>query len=300
MRKILPLTVAVLALAGCGSSEKKAGPSPDQLSDRLVDFTLKPPFVNALDIDPTNGELMLTTNKGFWRIDPQTKEIRQVKGTISARGKSDTVGTFLELEAVGDGKLLGSGHPDGQDTLPQFLGFLQSDDNGRSWRVVSRLGDADLHKIISMHDRVYAWDAVLSAMLITTDGGRTFEEKFTPPGLVIDFVVDPEDPDYILAATEEQLYTTDNGGDRWRPGEMGTGLRLAWPEGGPIFRAEQDGTISTSDDKGGRWTRVSTIEGEPYKFETTDDPQHLYLALSDGAILETTDGGKTWKDFFRP
>jgi photosystem II stability/assembly factor-like uncharacterized protein len=67
-----------------------------------------------------------------------------------------------------------------------------------------------------------------------------------------------------------------------------------------VLRAEKDGTISTSDDRGTTWTKASTVPGEPYKFETTDDPQHLYLALSDGAILETTDGGKTWKDRFRP
>ena len=29
-------------------------------------------------------------------------------------------------------------------------------------------------------------------------------------------------------------------------------------------------------------------------------PRHLYLALSDGSILETTNGGKEWKDVFRP
>lgn len=300
MRKLLPLTLALLALAGCGSSEKQAGPTPEQLSDRLVDFSMQPPFVNSLGLDPETGEFMLTTNKGFWRIDPETKKVTQVKGTVEAGGKSDTVGTFLEMEAVGGGRILGSGHPDTQNTLPQFIGYMESQDNGKTWNVISRLGDADLHKIVYAHDRIYAWDAVLSALLISTDGGRTFDESFTPPGLVIDFVVDPEDPEYIVAATEEQLYNTDNAGKRWRPLEMGTGIRLEWPEGGPIYRAEQDGTISTSDDKGTSWTKVGSVDGEPYKFETTDDPQHLYLALSDGTIVETTDGGRTWKDVFRP
>ena len=91
------------------------------------------------------GEFLLTTNKGFWRIDPKTKAVTQVKGTIEAKGKKDTVGTFLELEPVSGGRLIGSGHPDNQNTLPQFLGFIESEDNGKSWRVLSRLGDADLH-----------------------------------------------------------------------------------------------------------------------------------------------------------
>ena len=297
--KLALLVAGSIALAGCGSSEKKAGPDPSQLSDRLVDLSLKPPFVNGLDVDPVNGEFMLTTNKGFWRITKDGR-VSQVKGTIEADGKKDTVGTFLELEPVGDGRLIGSGHPDSQNTLPQFLGFIESTDNGKSWRVLSRLGDADLHKILEVHGRLYAFDAVLNAMLISSDGGRTFAERFTPPGLVIDFVVDPEDPDYILIANEEQLYKTDNAGERWRPLTQGLGMRLAWNPGAPIVRAEQDGTVSHSTDKGETWQTVGKVEGEPYKFETTDDPNHLYLALSDGTITETRDAGKTWKVTFKP
>jgi hypothetical protein len=300
MRKLLFLALATLALAGCGSAAKKAGPDPSKLSDRLVDFSKQPPFVNSLGLDPETGEFMLTTNKGFWRIDPKTKKITQIKGTIEANGASDTVGTFLEIEAVGGGKLLGSGHPDLGKKLPQFLGYLESQDNGKSWEVVSRLGEADLHKIVVKHDRIYAWDAVLSAMLISEDGGKTFESNYTPPGLVMDFVVDPDDPEYLVASTEDAMYKSTDAGKRWRQLDLGTRIRLEWPEGGPIIRAEQDGTISTSDDKGATWKKIGTVAGEPYKFETTDDPQHLYLALSDGTIIETTDGGKTWKDVFRP
>jgi photosystem II stability/assembly factor-like uncharacterized protein len=296
---ILLLVLAAVPLAGCGNA-KKPGPDPSQLSERLVDHSQKPPFVNSLEVDPTNGQFMLTTNKGFFRIDPKSKKVDQVKGSIEADGKKDTVGTFLEIEAVGGGKLLGSGHPDNQNTLPQFLGFLESDDNGKSWKVLSRLGDADLHKIITLHSKLYAFDAVLNAMLISGDGGRTFEERFTPPGLVIDFVVDPDDADYLLIANEEQLFKSENGGERWRPLTQGLGMRLAWPAGGPIVRADNDGTVYNSTDKGGTWQQVGKVDGEAYKFETTDDPKHLYLALSDGTITETLDSGKTWKVVFKP
>ncbi len=41
------------------------------------------------------------------------------------------------------------------------------------------------------------------------------------------------------------------------------------------------------------------MDGEPYAL----DPQgtdELYMALSDGTILHTTDGGKKWSEEFRP
>lgn len=299
-RLALPALACAALVAGCGSSEKTAGADPSKLSDRLVDFSQKPPWINALDIDPTNGDFLLTTNKGFWRIGAKDQKLTQVKGRIEADGKKDTVGTFLELEPVGGGRLLGSGHPDNQNTLPQFLGFIESEDNGKTWKVLSRLGDADLHKIVTAHGKLYAFDAVLGAMLISSDGGRTFDERFTPRGLIIDFVVDPEDENFILASTEDQLFRTEDAGERWRPVVSGLGIRLAWPQGGPVIRAESDGTISTSTDRGATWQPIGKVEGEPYKFETTDDPQHLYLALSDGTIVETTDGGKSWKVVFKP
>jgi hypothetical protein len=302
--RLTVLALLAATLAGCGSSSTPpdATPDPEELSDRLVDFSKKPPYVNSLDIDPKNGEFMLTTNKGFWRIDPKTKAVRQVKGTIEDKGKKDTVGTFLEFEVLDDGRLIGSGHPDSQDTLPQFLGFIESTDEGATWRVLSRLGEADLHKVVDRHDRLYAFDAVLNGMLISEDGGRTFTERFTPPGLIIDFEVDPEDPEYILASGEEELHKTENGGKRWRQLDIVTGVRLAWPPGGgPVVRASQDGTVSHSTDKGATWTEVGKVPGEPYKFEySADEPDHLFLALSDGTIMETEDRGKTWKEAFRP
>lgn len=292
------LLVLVLALAGCGSTTKP-GPGPDKLSDRLVDFSLKPPFVNALEIDPASSDFLLTTNKGFWRIDPKTSNVTQITGTISAQGKSDTVGTFLEIEADGD-KLLGSGHPDNQNTLPQFLGYLESEDNGRSWKSISRMGDADLHKIVLAHDKLYAFDAVLGAMLISDDRGKTFQERFTPRGLVVDFVVDPTDENYILAATEDELFRTTDQGEGWRAITNGPRIRLAWPAADRLYRADQDGTVLLSTNRGDTFSPLSKLQGEPYKFKTTDDPNHLYLALSDGTILETTDGAKTWKAVFTP
>ena len=260
MSRALLALVALLALAGCGSSSKGSpGPNGNTApSDRLVDLTAKPPLVNALDIDPTTGDFLLTTNRGFYRIDPKTKKDTKVTGTIAAGSKSSTVGTFLFVLATGNGQeLIGSGHPDTK-TLPQFLGFIRS-----------------------------------------PDGGKTFTEKFTPRGLIIDFAVSPGDQNQIFAATEEQIFRSEDGGDSWRGVRNDAGTRMAWPAQGTFYKATKDGVVSVSSDDGDTWKDLGKLPGEPYKIKPVDE-KHLYVALSDGTIMETTDGGTSFKEAFRP
>jgi hypothetical protein len=269
-------------------------------SSRLVDFSKKPPFVNGLEIDPVSKDFLLTTNRGFWRIDPKTKKVTRIRGTISYQGKSDTVGTFLLVYPVSGRHLIGSGHPDHQNTLPQFLGYIESQDGGKTWKALARMGDADLHKIVFRGSRMYAYDAVISALLTSDDFGRSFKEHFAPRGLILDFAVDPQDRDYILADNDDQIFRSSNGGNSWQPIITARHVRLAWPAPGYLYRADQNGKIYTSQDRGRTWGKVSTVVGEPYKFKPFADPRHLDLALSDGTILETTDGARTWKELFKP
>ena len=293
------LLALALAAAGCGSDAARDSDADTVRSDRLVDFTKKPPFVNALDIDPATNGFLLTTNRGFFRIGRESGDVQPIRGTISAGGRRSTVGTFLEIEVAGPGRLIGSGHPDQAGSLPSFLGFIRSDDAGRTWKVVSRLGDADLHKIVLAHGRMYAFDAVLSALLISRDDGRTFTENFTPRGLIIDFEVDPADPARVVASTADELFRSTDTGKSWRPLDRRKGIRLAWPAPDALYRALEDGSVQRSTDGGETWKEAGSVDGEPYKFKAVGSDE-LYLALSDGTIVHTVDAAKTWKAVFRP
>src|SRR3712207_6174851 len=81
-----------LGAAACGSD---GGDADGKRSDRLVDFKQKPPYVNALDVDPADKSFLLTTNKGFWRIDKDGKTVRRQRSTVSVGTASSPVGTFL-------------------------------------------------------------------------------------------------------------------------------------------------------------------------------------------------------------
>ena len=135
--------------------------------------------------------------------------------------------------------------------------------------------------------------------MVSDDGGREFAEHFTPRGLIIDFDVDPEDPRRIVAATEEQLFRSQDEGEGWRPILQRPGVRLAWPSAKHLYRADKDGTVSVSDDGGDSWESRGRVAGEPYKIEPVSE-EELYLALSDGTILHTTDGGRSFDEEFKP
>ncbi|WP_372790640.1 WD40/YVTN/BNR-like repeat-containing protein [Paraconexibacter sp.] len=303
-RTALALVAVGALLTGCGS-DRLSGPEGGGASqaagagNRLVDLEQQPPYVNSLGVDPRTEDLLLSTNRGFFRIDRDGGKVTEISGTVRAGSRSAPVGTFLSFLAVDDGeRLIGSGHPDTQ-ALPEFLGFIASTDGGESWKSLARLGEADLHKLVVRHDRLYAYDAVLAAMLISDDDGSTFKERFTPRGLVIDFVVDPQDPETIVAATEDQLYRSTDDGGTWRALLTGIGMRLDWPARGGIVRADRDGTVFRSTDRGTTWKKVGSVQGEPYKI-VEDRDGALLMALADATILRSTDGARTWTPIFRP
>ena len=296
-RRLIALaTAAVLGAAGCGS-ENGGDAGPAQRSDKLVDFSQKPPFVNAM-VPEEDGSFLLTTNRGFFRVR-EGEEPERIRGTVKAKEGSSPVGTFLEIDKISDQELVGSGHPDNERPLPPYLGFMRSTDAGRTWSIVSRLGEADLHQIRRLHDRIYAFDAVLGAILVSTDDGKTWEERFTPRELILDFVVDPDDPDHILASTEETLYRSTDGGNGWRPAMQVKAARLDWPEKDTVMRADKDGTFLLSTNGGESFQRRGRLEGEPYKV-VARGPERAFVALSDGTILETTDGGRSFEERYRP
>ncbi len=294
------LALALVALAGCGGgSDGDSGARPKAAAaNAIVDPQGEQPLVNSLEVEPGTGGLLITTNRGFFRVAPGGAPER-VRGTVSARGRSAPVGGFLEILPVGPRELLGSGHPDRGGALPEFLGVMRSEDSGRTWSVIARLGEADLHRMVEKHGKLWAFDAVLGVVLVSEDGGRTFDEHVAPQEPMAELEIDPADPRRLLLASEQTIYRSEDGGDAWRPLGRSAGARLAWPTADALYRAEGDGTISLSTDGGEGWRPVGRVEGDPARLKALD-AQHLYVALETGAILESRDAARTWKPVYEP
>ena len=299
MRNALAAVAVAVALAGCGDgSDGRSSPQAAR-APAIVDPQGSTPLVNSLEVEPGSGELLVTTNRGFFRIDPRSGAPERIRSVATAKGRSVPVGGFLEVLPLGQHELLGSGHPDRPGLLPQFLGVMRSGDGGRTWAVIARLGEADLHRMVVKAGRLYAFDAVLGAVLVSSDGGRTFEEHVAPPEPMVELEIDPGDPRRMLLASEQTTFRSEDGGEKWRPLARSPGIRYAWPEPDTLYRADGVGTISVSADGADSWKPVGRVEGEPARLKALD-ADHLYVALKTGAILESRDGAKNWKLFYRP
>ena len=196
---------------------------------------------------------------------------------------------------VGPDNILAYGHTDGRERMPPFLGLMESRDAGRSWRPKSLLGEVDFHVLEAAGRVVYGFgtdfDDREEELLVSHDGGRTWEDR-TPPEPLIDLALDPERPQRAVASGETGLLATGDYGEGWRGLSGGPGL-LAWPATGSLFRVDASGRVEVSRDRGSRWEAVGNVGGEPAALEA-EGPRDLYVALHDGTIKRSLDGGATW------
>jgi photosystem II stability/assembly factor-like uncharacterized protein len=222
----------------------------------------------------------------MWRVNANENEAERVGDRLQ-----DTMG----FTVAGSNRFLGSGHPDPRDIrdrrLPPLLGLIESTDAGKTWRPISLLGEADFHVLRNAGDRVYGFDATNERLMVSRDGGRTWIEH-RPPAPLIDLVPDPRRSGHVVAATERGLFESDDGGGSWRELGKSVGL-LAWPAPNRLYAVDGRGRVLTSADAGREWKAVGDIGGQPAALLATA-PRDLYVALHDGTIKRSANGGASW------
>ncbi len=241
-----------------------------------------PVHVHGLGINPADGALYIATHTGMYRV---------AEGERTAERVADRYQDTMGFTIVGPNRFLGSGHPDLRDDLPPLLGLIESTDSGESWEPISLLGEADFHVLRFAGERVYGYDASNDRLLVSADRGRTWNE-LERPGPLLDLAVDPSNERRIVATTEQGLFESGDGGDSWsRVGEA-VGL-LAWPKRERLYLVAGGGQVFTSGDGGRRLRHLGEIGGQPAAL-LAQAASELYVALHDGTIKRSTDGGSTW------
>lgn len=240
--------------------------------------------VHGLGVNPADGALFVATHTGMFRLAPGEDELRRVGERLQ-----DTMG----FTVVGADHFLGSGHPDFDKDpgLPPLLGLVESRNAGRTWTPRSLLGEADFHVLRAAGEHVAGYDVAKGRVLLSRDGGETWgERRFSKP--LVDLVLDPANPRVLLAASQTQLIISRDNGRRWRALTEGTGL-LGWPDSTGLYRLAANGRLWQSEDRGRHWQALGSIGGRPAAFIAMPGGR-MYAALHNGAVKESTDGGRSW------
>jgi hypothetical protein len=285
LRCLLWLTAAAAA-AGCGGQAAE-GPREAAPGDP------GPVHVHGLGVNPADGSLFVATHTGLFRAAPTEQRARRV-----ADRYQDTMG----FTVVGPDHFLGSGHPDGREQLPPFLGLIESRDAGRTWRAVSLQGKVDFHILESSGQRIYGygsdWESREPRFLASSDGGRHWRRLEVPEPLV-SLAISPGDSRALVASGDRRLFHSKDGGGSWSAIDAPSASLVAWTRGG-VTLVGLDGSVwHGSDPLAGRWRRIGSIGGEPSALDTGLDGQ-LLVALHDGAIKQSTDAGRNWSVRSRP
>jgi photosystem II stability/assembly factor-like uncharacterized protein len=74
---------------------------------------------------------------------------------------------------------------------------------------------------------------------------------------------------------------------------------LAWPAPGRLYIVTAAGGVRLSRNGGKGWARVGDIGGQPAAL-LAQTARELYVALHDGTVKRSPDGGRTWEIRSRP
>jgi hypothetical protein len=289
---VLGLVCALIA--GCGGDDEGGSADASELAVPWVDPDGDPPIVGSLSENPADKSLLMATNTGLFRIADGAAEPEQLTGTLETPDGSGKVSAGLVVRFTGPDELLGSGHPAAGEALPPVLGLMRSSDAGKTWESVSELGRADFHTIEPAGDQIVSALFQQAQVLVSSDDGRTWATKAAPMALVA-LEVDPGDPRRWVGSTERGIFVSEDGGDSWRQRDPTPNSRFAWAEDGELFRIDPGGPVKVSTDGGMTWEDRGSTGGEPQAMTVTGDGT-VYVALIDGTLLVSDDGGQSFTE----
>jgi photosystem II stability/assembly factor-like uncharacterized protein len=296
VKRLVLIAVAAAALVGCGGDETTAGGDDPAaaLAVPWIDPDGDTPIVGALTVNPADSTLFMSTNTGLFRIAPGASKPEKVSGTLETPSGSGEVSEALVVRFSGPDELLGSGHPAAGGSLPSALGLIRSEDAGKTWTSVSELGKADFHAIELSGDTIAGSLFGQAQVLVSVDEGKTWKTRAAPMPLVA-LEVDPGDPARWIGSTERGTFGSDDAGETWRQLDAIPNVRFSWPESDQLYRIDPGGPVKVSADGGQKWEDLGTTGGEPQAM-TVDDDGKVYVALIDGTLTVSDDGGRTFSE----
>ncbi len=105
--------------------------------------------------------------------------------------------------AFSEGVFYASGHPGPLQNLPDPVGVLVSDNQGKTWRPLSLTGEVDFHLLEVSQENFIGAAANLGEILKSKDGGQTWQSTQVP--VFSDMTLNPISKNQILLTTKSGL-----------------------------------------------------------------------------------------------
>jgi len=265
---VAAMAVSAGAVAGCGG-----GSAPSQGDSVHL------AHVHGLGVDPGTGDLYAASHYGLIRFPQQGKPSR-VGGLVQ---------DLMGFTVVGPNHFLASGHPGAGQDGPSNVGLIESTDGGRSWQTLSLAGQADFHVLKTRHGLVYGSN---DGQLMVSKDGRTWDTRARIT--MADLAVSPQDPQTLLATTQQGLARSTDGGRSFLlvPGAPLL-LLVTWTDTGALVGITPEGTVHVSGDGGTTWSQRGSAGGAPEALTASGD--QVYAAV-EGKILSSDDAGRTFRN----
>ncbi len=153
-------------------------------------------------------------------------------------------------------------------------------------------------------------NAVGKGVIVSEDGGASWEPSGLYTGTVMDLVVSPLDAEHAYTVLfEGPLYLTENGGDNWEvvnptpfpPGGTSIMTSLALVPGNPdtLYAGYFEGAVAVSHDGGVTWQAAAVgMSPEATVVSLVLDPTDnnvLYAGTVQSGVYVSVDAGATWQ-----
>lgn len=260
------------------------------------------PAQDALEISHVHGiahvdgTLYLATHHG---LAVGTQSGKSWTWAYAGSERSDFMGF-----TTSNGTFYSSGHPEDPRAYGgTMLGLRRSSDQGQTWEQRSLKGEVDFHALTALPQAGHLLGWWRGELMTSTDGGATWTISPGPTGTVYALAASNGT---IWAGTSTGLQRSVDGGQTW------AGSSLTAPVAS-VTVSEDGMTVLASQLtlQGGAtwmsWDGAATMQvlsghailkhiGAPVVFAIDrDDSKHSFASDAGGTVIETRDGGETWK-----
>jgi hypothetical protein len=251
----------------------------DQAEDQTSSATTVS-HIHGLGIDLADDQLYVATHQGVF--------------TPGKNGEPQRVGDsrddFMGFTVARDKAFLASGHPAPDGEGPGNKGLIESTDAGKTWKTKSLSGEVDFHALEYAGGMIYGYDSTNGKVRVSKDG-VAWQDRAALPAL--DIAVDPDDPNVLLATTEDGVAKSTDGGRTFADGAEPVLFFVSWGAQDAVYGIDGSGALHRSTDSGATWKKAGTVPGGQPQALTAVDGQRV-LAATQGGVYESKNGGKTF------